>query len=97
MAEVTKLSVTKALDKLRGTNVPESRSGQLDEKINALDKEIQHLRAARHRLERDQQDSCRNPQLNTVQPSAHAGEVIIVILIVAFLFAVSLAIYYFAP
>lgn len=54
MAEITKLSVGQALDKLRGTDAPKTRITQLDEKIETLDEETRRLRAARRRLERDQ-------------------------------------------
>jgi len=54
MAETTKLSVEKALDKLRDTDAPKSRMAQLDEKIAELDEETQRLRAQRLRLERHQ-------------------------------------------
>lgn len=55
MAEITKLSVGQALDKLRGTESLRSNRSQIDEKINALDEEISHVRAMRHRVERGQQ------------------------------------------
>lgn len=55
MAETTKLSVGQALDKLRGTDGPKSKMTRLDEKIDQLDEEARRLRAARRRLERDQQ------------------------------------------
>lgn len=54
MAEITKLSVGQALDRLRGTDAPKTRITQLDEKIETLDEETRRLRAARRRLERDQ-------------------------------------------
>jgi hypothetical protein len=54
MSGTTKLDAGKALEKLRGTDAPRSRMTQLDEKIAALDKETQRLRAANRRLERDQ-------------------------------------------
>ena len=54
MAETTKLSVGQALEKLRGKESPRSKMTQLDEKIDALDKETQRLRSARLRIERDQ-------------------------------------------
>jgi hypothetical protein len=57
MAETTKLSVGQALEKLRGTEAPKARMTRLDEKIDALDKETQRLRATRRRIERDQRDS----------------------------------------
>ncbi|WP_198030120.1 hypothetical protein [Bradyrhizobium sp. Tv2a-2] len=54
MAETTKLSVEKALDKLRDTDAPKSRMAQLEEEIAELDEETQRLRAQRLRLERHQ-------------------------------------------
>jgi hypothetical protein len=40
----------KALEKLRGTDEPKSKMTRLDEKIDALDKEAQRLRAMRRSL-----------------------------------------------
>jgi len=54
MAETTKLSVGQALEKLRGTDPLKSKMAQLDEKNDALDKEMRRLRAARLRIEGDQ-------------------------------------------
>jgi hypothetical protein len=54
MAETTKLSVEKALQKLRDTDAPKSRKKQLDDKSEVLDEEIQRMRAQRLRLERHQ-------------------------------------------
>ena len=54
MAETTKLSVGKALEKLQGNETPKSRITKLDEKISALEKETQRMRAERLRIERDQ-------------------------------------------
>ena len=54
MAEINKLSVGQALDKLRGTEALELKKARLDGKIDVLDEEIQRLRATRRRLERDQ-------------------------------------------
>jgi hypothetical protein len=56
MAETTKLSVGKVLDKLRRADAPQSKSKMtgLDEKIDTVDEELQRLRAARRRLERSQ-------------------------------------------
>jgi hypothetical protein len=48
-----KLSVDKALEKLRGSDQPKSRMTLLDEKNKALDEELRRLRAERRRLERD--------------------------------------------
>jgi hypothetical protein len=55
MAEIAKLPVGQLLDKLRSsTDTPKSTMTQLDEKIKAARQEVQRLRAARRRLERDQ-------------------------------------------
>jgi hypothetical protein len=47
MADTTKLSVGKALEKLRGTEEQKSKATRLDEKIDDADKEAQRLRAMR--------------------------------------------------
>jgi hypothetical protein len=54
MAEITKLSVGKALEKLRTNDVPTSKTARLDEKSKALDEELQRLRAATRRLRQGQ-------------------------------------------
>ena len=51
MAETTKLSVEKALGKLRESD-PKSKNTVLDEKTDALNEEIKRMRAQRLRLER---------------------------------------------
>lgn len=51
MAETTKLSVEKALEKLRAEEQPKSRTEQQDEKIGALNEEIRRMRAQRLRLD----------------------------------------------
>jgi hypothetical protein len=61
LAEITKLSVGQALDKLRGTDAPKSRMTQLDGKIGALDEEMRRMRATTRRLERDQRVSSTSP------------------------------------
>jgi len=50
MAETTKLSVGQALDKLRGTETSKTKMTRVDEKIDALDKEAQRLKAMRRSL-----------------------------------------------
>lgn len=55
MAETTKLSVGKALEKLQGTDSPKSKMTRCDEKIDELEREIRRMRAERLRIERDQQ------------------------------------------
>ena len=52
MAETSKLSVEKALEKLRGDEPPKSRSAKLDEEIEALKEETSRMRAQRQRLDR---------------------------------------------
>ena len=51
MAEINKLSVGKALDKLRRNDAPQkSKFEQLDDKADKMQEEIQRLRAATRRL-----------------------------------------------
>ena len=57
VADTTKLSVGKALEKLRGTDAPKAKMAQLDEKIDILDEETQRLRAMRRRLGPDKRAS----------------------------------------
>ena len=54
MAEINKLSVEKALEKLRGSDSPKSKNDRLDEKEAQLDEEIRRMREQRLRLERHQ-------------------------------------------
>ena len=51
MAEINKLSVEKALEKLRGGDQPKSKNVRL-EKDAQLDEEIRRMREQRLRLER---------------------------------------------
>jgi len=57
MAETPKLSVEKALEKLRGADAPKSRNARRAEDIDALDDEIKRVRAQRLRLDRHQRRS----------------------------------------
>ena len=52
MANTKKLSVEKALNKLREADARQSKSTRRDEEIDALDEEIKRMRAQRLRLER---------------------------------------------
>ena len=52
MAETPKLSVEKALEKLRSADAPKSKNARRAEEMDALDDEIKRLRAQRLRLER---------------------------------------------
>ena len=54
MAETTKLSVEKALNKLRKADAPKSGGEQRDDDIAKLDEEIERMRAQRLRLEAHQ-------------------------------------------
>ena len=63
MADTTKLSVGKALGKLRADD-PKSKATRLDEKIDALDKETQRLRAMRRSLGRIKKP---NPLKNAIK------------------------------
>lgn len=54
MAETKKLSVEKALNKIRSDEATKSRSERRDENMDVLDEEIKRMRAQRLRLERHQ-------------------------------------------
>ncbi len=75
MAEIIKLSAGKALDKLRRADV-QSKQTQLDEKMDALDEDIQRMRATRLRLERDQraaETAASDAQTNNARPDKKKG------------------------
>ena len=57
MAETTKLSVEKALSKLREADAQKTKAARHDERIDALDEEIKRMRAQRLRLEAHQRRS----------------------------------------
>jgi hypothetical protein len=57
MAETPKLSVEKALEKLRGADAPKSKNARRTEEMAALDDEIKRLRAQRLRLEQTKRRS----------------------------------------
>jgi len=57
MAETTKLSVEKALNKLREADARKTGKEQTDDKIDALEEEAKRLRAQRLRLEAHQRRS----------------------------------------
>jgi hypothetical protein len=54
MADTPKLSVEKALEKLRKDDSPKSKSERRDEDMSALEDEIKRMRAQRQRLDRNQ-------------------------------------------
>ncbi|WP_201449788.1 hypothetical protein [Bradyrhizobium sp. Ai1a-2] len=53
MGDTPKLSVEKALEKLRGSEQPKSKDERLGEKMDALDEEIKRMRAQRLRLDQN--------------------------------------------
>jgi hypothetical protein len=57
MADTPKLSVEKALEKLREGDGPKSKVERRDEQMSALDEEIKRMRAQRLRLEAHQRRS----------------------------------------
>jgi len=88
MAETTRLSVGQALDKLRGAEAPISKLAQLDDKIDALNKETRRLRATRLSLERiqrtdslevDAQGASKVPITNLKRPGIIIGLVIVIL------------------
>jgi hypothetical protein len=56
---MAKLSVEKALQKIRNADAPKSRNARRDEENDALDEEIKRMRAQRLRLEKHQQRSAK--------------------------------------
>jgi hypothetical protein len=57
MADTTKLSVEKALNKIRETDARTAKTDKVDEEIDALNEETKRLREQRVRLERHQRRS----------------------------------------
>ena len=57
MAETPKLSVEKALEKLRAADAPKSKDARRTEEMEALDDEIKRMRAQRLRFDRPQRRS----------------------------------------
>ena len=54
MAETEKLSVEKALNKMRESEASQDQSSKREKEMDALDEEIKRMRAQRLRLERRQ-------------------------------------------
>ncbi|WP_375775328.1 hypothetical protein ACE103_25445 [Bradyrhizobium sp. ma5] len=52
MAETPKLSVERALEKLRNSDKPKSKDERHAEKMSVLDEEMKRMRAQRLRLDR---------------------------------------------
>lgn len=57
MADTPKLSVEKALEKLRAADAQKSKTARRNEEMDALDDEIKRLRAQRLRLDGQQRRS----------------------------------------
>ncbi len=53
MGDTPKLSVEKALEKLRGSEPAKSKDERFGEKMDALDEEIKRMRAQRLRLDQN--------------------------------------------
>ena len=60
MADTPKLSVEKALEKLRSADTRKTKDARLTEEIDALGDEIKRLRAQRLRLERPRSSTKRD-------------------------------------
>jgi len=60
MAETPKLSVEKALEKLRAADATKSKDTRRSEEMEALDDEIKRMRAQRLRLDRHQRRSTKS-------------------------------------
>ena len=60
MAETPKLSVEKALEKLRAADATKSKSARRTEEMDALDDEIKRMRAQRLRLDLHQRRSTKS-------------------------------------
>jgi hypothetical protein len=54
MAGINKLSVEKALEKIRSSDATKSKDARREQDIDALDDEIKRMKAQRLRLERPQ-------------------------------------------
>lgn len=57
MAETPKLSVEKALNKIREADMQTSKASRMDKELAELDEETKRMRAQRLRLERHQRRS----------------------------------------
>jgi hypothetical protein len=97
MAETTKLSVGKALEKLSGTEPPASRMARLDEKMSELDEETRRLRATRLSVERNQQQAgpkahdAREANKGRIKTLAIAGTAIGIAVVIVVLVLMSFA------
>ncbi len=61
MAEINKLSVGEALDKIRKADKSKAKGGREDEKISAALEEAERMRAMRLRLERQRRAAVTKP------------------------------------
>jgi hypothetical protein len=56
MAVIRKLDVGKVLDKLRSNDAPKSSKTTMEKKMEAVDEELERLRAATRRMKPDKRD-----------------------------------------
>jgi hypothetical protein len=61
MAEINKLSVGQALDKIRKADASKSKGSREDQKLDAVLQETERMRAMRLRLERQTRAAVTNP------------------------------------
>ena len=61
MAEINKLSVEKALDKLRAGDARQSKDARFNDKMDVLREEIERMRTQRSRLEQHQRRRDKEP------------------------------------
>ncbi len=87
MAEIEKLSVGKALDKLRRADTPDPKSTQIDGKIGELDAEINRMRATRSRVERDQRAGAARDIAPEVTATRSGSKTILLWIVVAIFIA----------
>jgi hypothetical protein len=62
MSDTPKLSVEKALEKLRKGDQAKSKDERRDEKMDALEEETKRMREQRLRLERHQRKPAKSPK-----------------------------------
>ena len=96
MAEITKLSVGQALNKLRRTDEPKSKMARHDRKIQELDQEIQRLRTMRRRLERNELGSsidrdAQEPNARPVTKLKILGIIVAIVIPLSILVAILIA------
>ena len=89
MAEINKLDVGKALDKMR-TETPKARMAQLDEKLGELEEETRRIRAMSNRVGRSPQapstlDGSQRANASRVTTTKVIGTVIGIVIVIPIL------------